>query len=177
MQPHGTPPFETKDRETIGEIGKQQMDDPAVDFKRSDQERRPTGIYRRVYSGFRPLTEPQHGSFWIGKPMAKLFLCKNFLAEEEGFEPPVPSRVQRFSSAFPAATPAVRTRLIPTEERFSGRRPGSCRVPSAPVDGQRADKRVPRGTSSLLALFFTCPRPTLRRVSPHSPMRQAPPDP
>src|SRR5207249_3013861 len=142
MQPHGTPPFETKDRETIGEIGKQQMDDPAVDFKRSDQERRPTGIYRRVYSGFRPLTEPQHGSFWIGKPMAKLFLCKNFLAEEEGFEPPVPSRVQRFSSAFPAATPAVRTRLIPTEERFSGRRP----APVGSPPHQLTDKERTRGS-------------------------------
>src|SRR5258708_31096846 len=53
-----------------------------------------------------------------------------------------PFRVQRFSNALPSATPAVRTRLTPPEERFSGRRPGGSRVPSARVHGQNTDREA-----------------------------------
>jgi hypothetical protein len=48
----------------------------------------------------------------------------------------------------PAATPADGTRLIPTEERFSGRRPGSCWVASATVQGQEKDRESSRDFSS-----------------------------
>jgi hypothetical protein len=69
-------------------------------------------------------------------------MTRALLAEEEGFEPPVPFRAQRFSSALPAATPAYGLRLIPQKQHLSGSGPGIRRVPSAPVHGQKADTRL-----------------------------------